>query len=98
VMNTARTGIRWLTGVCVREPLSGQRALNRRVVEAAYPLAPGFGLEVALTIDALRAGLRVLEVDTKLTHEPTGRSLAGFVHRARQLAHVVRALLARVRQ
>ena len=38
-----------------------------------------------MTIDALRAGLTVEEVDLDLDHRATGRDAAGFAHRGRQL-------------
>jgi glucosyl-3-phosphoglycerate synthase len=37
-----------------------------------------------MTIDAARAGLRVVEVPVAMTHAVTGRDPAGFLHRARQ--------------
>lgn len=97
VKRAAARAIRALTGLEVAEPLSGQRAVSGRALAACRPLARGFGVETAMTIDAVRAGLRVVEVPATLTHRPTGRSLAGFAHRARQgldiaLAVAVRAL------
>ena len=38
-----------------------------------------------MTVDAVRAGLRVVEVEVDLEHRATGRTLGGFVHRFRQL-------------
>ena len=38
-----------------------------------------------MTIDAVRAGLSVEEPELELEHRATGRDLAGFVHRGRQL-------------
>ena len=81
----ARAVVRLRAGIEQREPLSGQRALSARVRAAAFPLAPGFGCEVRMTIDAARAGLRVEEVTLPLRHRPTGRDVRSFVHRARQL-------------
>lgn len=92
VVRTAREGIRRLTGWRPTQPLSGQRCLSRAVLDAALPLAPGWGVEVGLTVDVLRAGGRVLEVPCELHHRVTGRDLASQVHRARQLADVTRAL------
>jgi hypothetical protein len=77
--------VRLRTGVAPREPLSGQRFLSERARAVCFPLAPGFGCEVRMTIDALRASLNFIEVDLELDHRPTGRDLAGFVHRGRQL-------------
>jgi hypothetical protein len=54
-------------------------------------VAAGFGCEVRMTIDAARSGLRIREVELPLGHRATGRNLAGFVHRARQLRDVLYA-------
>lgn len=95
VMGTAARGITELTGWTPRAPLSGQRCLTRRAFELASPLAAGWGLEVGMTIDVLRAGLRVREIDIDLRHRATGSDLAGQLHRAKQLRDVSRALAAR---
>jgi hypothetical protein len=87
----ARELVRLRTGVSPREPLSGQRYLSERARTACFPLAPGFGCEVRMTIDALRARLVFEEVELDLDHRATERDAAGFVHRGRQL---VDALLA----
>jgi glycosyltransferase involved in cell wall biosynthesis len=91
VKRTAGTAIRALCGYRANEPLSGQRALRREVMDAVRPLSHGFGVEVAMTVDAVRAGFRVGEVHVDMTHAPTGRDLAGFAHRARQGLDVLRA-------
>jgi glycosyltransferase involved in cell wall biosynthesis len=92
----ARDGIRELGDGSFEPtaPLSGQRALTRRAAETVTPFAFGYGVEVALTIRALRAGMRVLEVPTTMGHATTGRDVSGFVHRGRQYLHVRRALRA----
>jgi len=95
VMTTATRGIADLTGWTPRAPLSGQRCLTRRAFELASPLAAGWGMEVGMTVDVVRAGLRVREVEIELHHRATGRDLAGQLHRARQLRDVTRALVAR---
>lgn len=94
VKNLARWGIRRMgRGFDAQAPLSGQRALTARACEVVAPFAFGYGVEVALTIRALRAGLKVIEVNTTMTHAATGRDIGGFVHRGKQFAHVLRALL-----
>ncbi len=87
----ARELVRLRTGFTAREPLSGQRALSSRARAACFPLAPGFGCEVRLTIDALRAGLSVRELELPLEHRTTGRDVRGFAHRGRQLAEALLA-------
>lgn len=89
VKGLARWGIKHLGGIEVRSPLSGQRALRAGLFRAVGGLAPGYGMETALTIDALRAGNTVLEVDTEMGHNETGRDIAGFAHRGRQLISVL---------
>jgi glycosyltransferase involved in cell wall biosynthesis len=96
VVRLARWGIRRATGRTLAAPLSGQRALSRDAFAAALPLARGFGVETAMTIDVLRAGFRVVEVPTAMDHRVTGRDWAGRRHRARQLRDVTLALLPRL--
>ena len=65
--------------------LSGQRFISASGRAACFPLAPGFGCEVRMTIDAARAGLRMRERELPLRHRPTSRNVHGFLHRGRQL-------------
>jgi hypothetical protein len=96
VKRTAARSIRSLTGFEAGEPLSGQRALTAQALAAVRPLAPGFGLETGMTIDAIRAGLRVVEIPIDgLSHRPTGRGARGFAHRARQGVDILGAVSAR---
>ncbi|MRS13170.1 MAG: glycosyltransferase family 2 protein [Actinobacteria bacterium] len=92
VKGLARWGIRRLSGYESVAPLSGQRALSRAAWNAATPFATGYGVEVALTVRAARAGMRILEVPTAMAHAATGRDLAGFIHRGRQFVQVAVAL------
>ena len=98
VKRFARIAIRALGGPRVAEPLSGQRALTADALEAVRPLASGFGLETAMTIDAARAGLRIVEVPLPVSHRRTSRDLRGFMHRGRQGLEISRAVAARVRR
>lgn len=92
----ARLGIRLLTGRTLLSPLSGQRCMKKKVLGELLPLAPRFGVEVGMTIDALRRGYRVLEIDTGLTHCPPGRNWQGFVHRGKQFYDICTAMGYRV--
>jgi Glycosyl transferase family 2 len=94
-MGLARQGMARVTGRRMSEPLSGQRAVRWEVLPALLPFAPGFGVEVAMTMDALRAGLRVVEVEVDLRHAATGKDLAGLLHRGRQARAVARELARR---
>jgi hypothetical protein len=83
--------VRLFSGFEPREPLSGQRTLSQAARDACFPLAAGFGCEVRMTVDAVRAGLRVSELELPLGHRTTGRDLRGFAHRGRQLADALLA-------
>lgn len=97
VVRLARWGIRRRTGQTFTQPLSGQRAVRREVLEAlGGTFAPGFGVEVDLTVRAIRAGFRVREVETGFRHKVTGGDWAGLRHRARQFRDVARTVLAPV--
>ena len=95
VVRLARDGIRAAVGFEARQPLSGQRCLSRAAFEAALPLARGFGVETGLTIDVLRAGYRIAEVEVEFRHRVTGTDLAAQLHRARQYRDVALALATR---
>lgn len=88
----ARWGIQACTGLQMVEPLSGQRALKREVWEQIRQLDERFGVEVGFTIDAARLGFRITEVPAEMDHAATGRDLAGFLHRGRQLWDIARSL------
>ena len=87
----ARWAIRRCCGLRTRAPLSGQRALGARALRDVLPFAAGYGMEAGMTIDAVRAGHRVVELELELEHRASTRTPAGFLHRARQLADVARA-------
>ncbi len=95
VVRLARKGIHDATGWTATQPLSGMRCLTLEAFEAGRPLAHGWGVETALTIDVLTAGFRVLEVPCELQHRVTGADWRGQLHRADQYRDVARALAAR---
>jgi glycosyltransferase involved in cell wall biosynthesis len=97
VRRASSAAIRFLSHYRPEAPLSGQRAITASCLAAIRPLAGGFGVETAMTIDAVRAGFRVMEIPVPgLTHRPTGRTLRGFAHRGRQGLHIARAAALRV--
>lgn len=98
VVRLARQAILKRTGWEATVPLSGIRAMTWPAWSAVQPLARGWGVETAMTIDALRAGQRVLEVDTTMTHRATGSDWRAKRHRGRQYLDVHLALLARRRR
>ncbi|MGM0700185.1 MAG: glycosyltransferase family 2 protein [Actinomycetota bacterium] len=95
VVGLAKKGIAELSGFEATQPLSGMRCLSREAFDAALPFAAGWGVEAAMTIDVVNAGLRVEEVECDLHHRVTGRDLKAQLHRAAQYRDVARAILVR---
>jgi glycosyltransferase involved in cell wall biosynthesis len=93
----AHWAIRRLCGVETEAPISGQRALRVEALRAALPLAKGFGMEIGMTVDAVRAGYRLREYELDLEHRATGRDFKGFLHRAGQLRDFALVFFARWR-
>jgi glycosyltransferase involved in cell wall biosynthesis len=91
----AQRAIRRLCGAETKAPISCQRALRTEALRATLPFAAGFGMEIGMTVDAVRAGYRLGEYELDLEHRASGRSLAGFVHRGVQLRDFARAYAAR---
>jgi glycosyltransferase involved in cell wall biosynthesis len=91
----ARRSVERLCGATMRSPLSGQRAMRISTLRELIPFADGWGLETGMAIDAIRAGYRVEEIELPLEHRATGRTPAGFLHRARQLRDIRRAVRSR---
>jgi glycosyltransferase involved in cell wall biosynthesis len=87
----AHWAIRRLSGFDAKAPISGQRAMRLEVLRAVTPFARGYGMEIGMTVDAVRAGYRVGEYELDLSHRATGRSFGGFLHRGRQLLDFVGA-------
>jgi glycosyltransferase involved in cell wall biosynthesis len=96
VKRMAARMIRLAGGFEAGAPLSGQRALTREALEACRPLAPGFGVETAMSMDLTRLGLRVEEVPVEMSHRATGRGIDGFIHRGRQGLEILAAALPRL--
>lgn len=96
VMKLSRWAIRRLGGTVVTAPISGQRAFRKDLIEDIGGFEVGFGVETAMTIDALRKGYRVVEVPLPLTHRASGRNLAGFRHRGHQFWDILRVVRKRL--
>jgi glycosyltransferase involved in cell wall biosynthesis len=91
----SRWAIRRRCGFEAEAPISGQRAMKAGVLRATLPFADRYGMEIGMTIDAVRAGYRVGEYELDLSHRATGRSFRGFLHRGRQLLDFARVYRAR---
>jgi glycosyltransferase involved in cell wall biosynthesis len=91
----ARWAIESRCGWRAQSPISGQRAMRIEVLRRVLPFAAGYGMEIGISVDAVRTGFRVAEVELELGHRASGRTLRGFLHRGRQLRDFVRVWWAR---
>lgn len=91
----ARWAIERRCGLRLDAPISGQRALSGEAFRVAVPFAPRFGMEIGMTVDVARAGLRVREYELPLAHRATGRTWRGFLHRFRQLVDFAAVYISR---
>ncbi len=91
----ARWAIEQRCGYRAQAPISGQRAMRTELLRELLPFASGYGMEIGMTVDAVRGGHDVCEVELELTHRATDRSPRDFLHRARQLGDFARAWWAR---
>jgi glycosyltransferase involved in cell wall biosynthesis len=94
----ARWAIRRLCGAETEASISGQRALRVETLRDCLPFAAGFGMEIGMTVDAVRAGYRLREYELDLEHRASGRTAAGFLHRAIQLRDFARVYASRSRR
>lgn len=89
----ARAGTQRFGGWQMAAPLSGQRLLRRDTLEKILPLPYGFGLETSMNIRLAKMGVRLVEVDTLMDHRVTQNDIAGWLHRAKQLIHLLMAIV-----
>lgn len=73
--NMARARIRRSTGWEPTCPLSLVRCATREAIQASMPFMKGYGLEIAMTIDVLVAGLSVVEIPCHFEHSGADKSL-----------------------
>lgn len=92
VKGLAKRGLKRKTGLDFAAPLSGQRVIKKEVIDAIGHFEAGYGLEVALTIDAIEKGFKVKEISVDMTHAYTGKTVSGFLHRGRQYLDILAAL------
>lgn len=85
VRMVAKQGVYGLSGYKSTAPLSGQRAIKRDVLERIGRISGGFGVEVGLTIDAVKLGYSVQEIVVPFRHRETGRDMKSWLHRGKQL-------------
>lgn len=91
----ARRAIERESGWLPAQPLSRVRCLTREALNAALPLARGAGVDPGMTIDVLRAGLAVTEIECLIPVRPAPLGAGGALVHANQYRDVMIAINAR---
>lgn len=90
----ARAAVERATGWSPRQPLGRIRCLTREALEVSMPLARGSGLEPAMALDVLHAGLTITEVECDIRHKGPSiedRTPMGRANRYREVLTAVSA-------
>lgn len=92
VKGLVKFGQRLHTGKSISSALSGQRCFTREVLRRLPLPDSGYGIELAMTIEMLRQGVKLQEVPVEMSHHETGRDLAGFLHRGKQFLQIAKVI------
>lgn len=93
VKRLAKNGIKHYTGVEIDSGLSGQRVYKRKVIDNIENIPDTFGIEVAMTVETLKKGYSIKEVNVNMTHDETERDIKGFCHRGKQFLNILSTLI-----
>lgn len=93
VKTLARKGVYFYTGKEIDTSISGQRVYKKKVVESIKYVPDRYGIEVAMTIQALNGGFTFGEIPVNMTHRYTERNLKGFIHRGKQFINILKTLI-----
>ncbi|WP_432409486.1 glycosyltransferase family 2 protein [Wukongibacter sp. M2B1] len=89
----AKKGIKFYTRQNIDSGLSGQRAFRAEVLRSCKEMPLRYGVEVGMTIDILKSGYRIKEIEVGMGHRETGRDLNGFIHRGKQFYQILWTLI-----
>lgn len=93
VKNLAKKGVYFYTGKLMDTSLSGQRVYKKSVVDSIKYIPTHYGIEIAMTIQAIRNGYSYKEIPVNMTHRYTDRSIRGFKHRGKQFIDILKTLI-----
>lgn len=92
VKKIAKLGVYFYTKIKIDSTLSGQRVYKIEVLKSMDYIPNNYGIEVAMTIQALKKNYILKEVDVDMKHNETGNNLSGFLHRGRQFLDIAATL------
>lgn len=91
-------GLKVMSGKTFSSVLSGQRCFKRQVLTDLSFDYPSFGIEFGMTLELLKKGTNLIEIDVDMSHRTTGRDLKGFLHRGRQFWDILKVILVKFRE
>ncbi|MTI70207.1 MAG: glycosyltransferase family 2 protein [Firmicutes bacterium] len=89
VKKLAKIGVYFYTKENIESSLSGQRVYKKDVIECISYIPNRFGIEVAMTVQALKNDFKIKEVNVHMKHRETTRNLKGFIHRGKQFMDIL---------
>lgn len=93
VKGLAKKGVYCYTKKEIDTSLSGQRVYKKEIMKYMKYIPDRYGIEVAMTIQALENGFTFKEVPVNMTHRYSDRSLKGFRHRGKQFLDILKTLI-----
>lgn len=93
VKGLAKKGVYYFTKKEINTSLSGQRVYKKEVMDTIKYIPTNYGIEIAMTIQALNNGFAFKEIPVEMTHKYSDRSLRGFMHRGKQFLHILKTLI-----
>lgn len=93
VKGLAKKGVYFYTKKEIDTSLSGQRVYKKEVMDIMNYIPNRYGIEVAMTIQALNGDFTFKEVPVNMSHRYTERNLKGFIHRGKQFLNILKTLI-----
>ncbi|WP_425448692.1 glycosyltransferase family 2 protein [Dethiothermospora halolimnae] len=89
----AKYGVFTLTKHKLNCSLCGQRVYKKDAIKNIKYIPNKYGVEIAMTVSALREGYKIDEIDVNMTHRETERNISGFIHRGKQFINILKTLM-----
>ena len=93
VKRLAKKGVYFYTKKEINTSLSGQRVYKGEIMDYMKYVPDRYGIEVAMTIQALNGDFSFKEIPVNMTHRYTERSIQGFKHRGKQFFNILKTLI-----
>lgn len=86
-------GVYYFTKQEVKACLSGQRVYRKGLIDQIDYIPNGYGIEVAMTIQAINKGFSIIEIPLTMKHRYSGRNFKGFLHRGKQFFNILKTFV-----